>query len=275
MKSTRQLDPLVELYTENLSIGYLHKSTPFLVQRDLNLHLRKGEMICVTGPNGVGKSTLLHTLAGLQKPLAGKVMLHGQELSSYSMAEKAFLLSLTLTDRIQVDKMTVWELVSMGRYPYTNRFGKMQSSDIEAVERSIAQVHLEDKKYWLLDNLSDGERQRAMIAKVLAQSTPVLLFDEPTAHLDLTNRISTMLLLKNVAKACQVVVLLTTHELEMALEMADQIWLMHSKGVETGTPDELIDKGSFQQIFQSDLFSFDSASRRFIIHPLPDEKSYH
>lgn len=275
MKPTFQLDPSVELYTENLSIGYFHKPAPFIVQHDLNLQLKKGEMICVTGPNGVGKSTLLHTLAGLQKPLAGKVMLHGQELSSYSMAEKAFLLSLTLTDRIQVDKMTVWELVSMGRYPYTNRFGKMQSSDIEAVERSIAQVHLEDKKYWLLDNLSDGERQRAMIAKVLAQSTPVLLFDEPTAHLDLTNRISTMLLLKNVAKACQVVVLLTTHELEMALEMADQIWLMHSKGVETGTPDELIDKGSFQQIFQSDLFSFDSASRRFIIHPLPDEKSYH
>ncbi|MGC9151026.1 MAG: ABC transporter ATP-binding protein [Microbacter sp.] len=270
MSSSFELDPSIELYTENLSIGYLQKPAPFVVQKALNLQLRKGEMVCVTGPNGVGKSTLLHTLAGLQNPLAGNVMLHGQNLASYSTTEKAFLLSLTLTDRIQVDKMTVWELVAMGRYPHTNHFGKLQPSDIEAVERSITQVHLGDKKKWLLDNLSDGERQRAMIAKVLAQATPILLFDEPTAHLDLTNRVSTMLLLKNVAKSCQVAVLLTTHELEMALQLADRIWLMHQDGVDTGTPDELIAKGSFQHIFQSDLFSFDPISRRFIIHPLPE-----
>jgi iron complex transport system ATP-binding protein len=270
MKSLSQLDPSVELFTENLSIGYPQKPDPFIVQKELNLQLRKGEMICVSGPNGVGKSTLLHTLAGLQNPLAGKIVLHGQNLSSYSMSEKAFLLSLTLTDRIQVDKMTVWELVAMGRYPHTNRFGKLHTSDLEIIERSIAQVHLEDKKKWQLDNLSDGERQRAMIAKVLAQATPILLFDEPTAHLDLTNRVSTMLLLKNVAKSCQVSVLLTTHELEMALQLADQIWLMHPDGVDIGTPDEVIAKGSLQHIFQSDLFSFDPVSRRFIIHPVKE-----
>jgi iron complex transport system ATP-binding protein len=259
-------DPSIELYTDDLTIGYMQRPHPLVVQKHLQLELHKGEMVCLIGPNGCGKSTLLHTLAGLQKPLSGKIMLHQRDLLSYSMQEKATLLSLTLTDRVEVDKMSVYELVSMGRYPYTNRLGKLSSHDVAAVENAITQVHLTEKSNWSLDTLSDGERQRAMIAKVLAQATPVLLFDEPTAHLDLTNRVSTLLLLKTVAKECQVAVLLSTHELEMAMQLADTLWLMSHDEIAVGTTEELIQQGGFQRVFHSDLFAFDSHTRRFVIH---------
>jgi iron complex transport system ATP-binding protein len=259
-------DPSVELYTDDLTIGYVQRPQPLVVQEHLHLELRKGEMVCLIGPNGCGKSTLLHTLAGLQKPLSGNVILHQRDLYAYSMQEKATLLSLTLTDRVEVDKMTVFELVSMGRYPYTNRFGKLSPIDISAIEEAISQVHLTEKRKWSLDTLSDGERQRAMIAKVLAQATPVLLFDEPTSHLDLVNRVSTLLLLKTVAKECGVAVLLSTHELEMAMQLADRLWLMSNDEIAVGTTDELIEQGGFQRVFHSDLFAFDSQTRRFVIH---------
>ncbi|MBB3187420.1 ABC transporter ATP-binding protein [Microbacter margulisiae] len=263
-------DSSIELYTENLTIGYARHGHPLMVQEHLQLQLRKGELVCLVGPNGCGKSTLLHTLAGLQKPLAGSIILQDKDLCSYSTPEKAKLLSLTLTDRVEVDKMSVFDLVSMGRYPYTNRFGKFSPDDITTIEQAIEQVHLSEKKKWSLDTLSDGERQRAMIAKVLAQATPVLLFDEPTSHLDLTNRVSTLLLLKTVAKAFQVAVLLSTHELEMAMQLADQIWLMSNESMAVGATEQLIANGSFQHVFQSDLFTFDAMARRFIIHNVPE-----
>ena len=227
--------------------------------------LNRGEMVCMIGPNGCGKSTLLRTIAGLQKPLQGSVSIDGKDMTQLTVHEKSTLIALTLTEQIEVERMTVSEMTAMGRYPYTNRFGRLTEEDCLKVEQSIEQVQLTNKSNCFLRELSDGERQRAMIAKVLAQDTPLLLFDEPTAHLDLPNRVSILLLLKKLAKDTGKSIVLSTHELELAMQIADRLWLMSDNGMECGAPADLIERGNFQSVFQSDLFSFNVGTGTFTV----------
>jgi len=254
------------LRTRELAIGYTRQNQVSVVQQHLNLELHQGEMVCMIGPNGCGKSTLLRTLAGLQKSISGTIFINGEDLTTLTVQEKAESLALTLTDKVDVDKMKVHEIVEMGRYPYTNRFGKLTDEDRQIVANALEKVHLTEKTNRCLNELSDGERQRAMIAKVLAQATPLLLFDEPTAHLDLPNRVAIMLLLSKLAKTTGVSILLSTHELELAMQVSDKLWLMSDAGVDVGTTDELIAQGSFERVFQSNLFSFDAVTRRFSVN---------
>ena len=254
------------LRTSNLAIGYTGGNRLNVVQQHLDLELAAGEMVCVIGPNGCGKSTLLRTLAGLQRPITGSILVEGKNLETLSAQDRAELLALTLTDRVEVDKMSVHEIVSMGRYPYTNRFGKLTESDKAVVNEALDQVHLAGKAKCYISELSDGERQRAMIAKVLAQSTSLLFFDEPTAHLDLPNRVSIMLLLSRLAKTTGKSILLSTHELELAMQVADKLWLMNDRGVRVGTTDQLIADGSFEAVFKSSQFSFDPVTGRFTVN---------
>lgn len=250
------------LKTENLTIGYGSKA----VQRNLNLEASPRDLICLTGTNGSGKSTLLRTLAGLQPALDGTVEINHKNIANLNVHERATLFSLVLTDDIDIDRLTVRELVSMGRFPYTNWAGVLSANDHRIIDQALADVHLSHKADALINHISDGEKQRAVIAKALTQDTPLVLLDEPTAHLDLPNRIEIMLLLRRLSVSTGKSFILSTHELDLALQMADKIWLMTPAGVEIGMPEDLMLSGSFQSAFGSESFSFDAIDGHCHIH---------
>lgn len=252
------------LKTSSLTIGYSRKNRNTIIQEGLSLSVEAGEMVCLIGPNGSGKSTLLRTLSGLQRPLAGKSYINGVEIEHLSDKERALLISLVLTDRIDVENATVRSIVAMGRHPHTNWWGNLSQDTELLVQKAIAMVHLQHKTNQLLSELSDGERQRVMIAKAFVQDTPVILLDEPTAHLDLPNRVEIMLLLHKLAHETGKTVLISTHELDMALQAADKVWLItEGKGVEVGVPEDLVLNGSFNEAFKSDNYIFNPANGNF------------
>lgn len=230
----------------------------------------RGEMICLLGPNGCGKSTLLRTVAGLQPALSGSVQLVGEELASISISERSRILSLVLTDPIETLGMRVSELVSLGRNPFTGFLGRLSASDELRVNEALEQVNLSSKREQSLFELSDGERQRALIAKALAQDTPIIFLDEPTAHLDLPNRVEIMLLLHHLAQDMGKTILISTHELELALQVADRILLMKPNGgVVDDIPESLVVSGALQQVFRNPAVRFDPFSGTFLLnHPL-------
>lgn len=250
------------LQTNNLNIGYKNH----VVQADLCLSLQEGQMVCMLGKNGCGKSTLLRTLAGLQPSLGGSVLMKGKESDRLSTRQRAQLFSLVLTDRIENSNMTVWDVVSLGRFPHNNWLGQLSENDHTLINDAINKVKLREKSHTYIHCLSDGERQRAMIARALAQDTPIILMDEPTAHLDLPNRVDTMLLLRDLAHSTNKTILLSTHELDLALQTADQIWLMSpQEGIMTGIPEDLVLEGAFQKAFQADSFIFNPANGNFSV----------
>lgn len=264
------------LTTQNLTIGYSKKGKTDVVQSELDLELRAGELVCLIGPNGSGKSTLLRTLVGLQKSLSGKTAIDGKNIAAISQHEKALLISLVLTDRVDVENATVKDIVSFGRHPYSNWWGNSTVDDDKYVSEALEMVHIQKKANHFLNELSDGERQRVMIAKALAQDTPIIMLDEPTAHLDLPNRVEIMLLLHKLAHKTGKAVLLSTHELDLALQAADRIWLMSadSKGVVCGVPEDLVFNGSFNKTFESKSYFFNAANGNFSMnYPLTKEVS--
>lgn len=261
------------LSTHKLSIGYTKKRKNLTVQSALELKLNSGELVCLIGPNGSGKSTLLRTLAGLQKPLGGKVQINNIDLSKLSQHQKALQIAMVLTDRIEIENATVRDVVSFGRHPHSDWWGNLTDQENALIQESIIAVHLENKINCNINELSDGERQRVMIAKALSQDTPVIMLDEPTAHLDLPNRVEIMLLLHKLARNTQKVILLSTHELDMALQAADRIWLITEKnGVECGIPEDLVFNGSFNRAFESKSFYFNSANGNFSMNYPMDRK---
>jgi iron complex transport system ATP-binding protein len=235
------------LSTENLSIGYVISKKENFLFHDLNLHLPAGQLVCFMGPNGIGKSTLIRTLAGLQKPLSGRVKINsGNESNSVSKH-----ISVVLTDKISALNMTAYEVVAYGRYPYLDWNINLSDADKMIIDRSIAQVHIEHLLHQQLHSLSDGQLQMVMIARALAQETPIILLDEPTAHLDLNNRVEIMKLLRHLARTTHKAILVSTHDLDLALQMADLIWLTgRDKNIHTGIPEDLVLNGSFDRIFE-------------------------
>ncbi len=250
---------MANLILDKLSIGY-NKS---VIQPSLTLEAREGEMICLLGQNGCGKSTLIRTLAGFLPPLSGQAFVRqsaAPDKSLFGMTEheRSLLFSVVLTDRLSTDRTTVEDVVAMGRYPYANMLGKLSNNDIRNIEEALQAVNMEHKRSFYFSELSDGEKQRTLIAKALAQQTPFILLDEPTAHLDLPNRIKTLLLLRQLARATARTILISTHELDLALQTADTIWLMRPLlGIQAGTPIELTQSGAFQQAFADPLFRFE------------------
>lgn len=257
------------LYTQGLTIGYKTKRNTLELEKDLNIKIRNGELVCLIGPNGCGKSTLMRTIAGLQKPLHGETFIAEVDVNNIKPHQYAKLLSLVLTDKVNVGAMTVMDIVSIGRYPYTNYFARLKSSDYEIIERSLDSVHLTSYKDRFFNELSDGEKQRVLIAKALAQDTPLILLDEPTAHLDLPNRVEIMNILKRLAKETNKAIFLSTHELDLALQTADTIWLMNrEETLKSGTPEDLVLSGMFERVFKSSAFTFDKLSGSFkVVHP--------
>ncbi len=241
------------LKTIGLHIGYENKT----VQNGLNLEAEKGVFICLLGTNGCGKSTLLRTLAGLQQPLGGCVLINDKDIHRLTQEQRAKLLSVVLTDRIDIDNATIEEIVSLGRYPYTSFLGTLTSADKSMDTNAIEQVFLKGREHERYNALSDGEKQRVVIAKALAQDTDVIFLDEPTAHLDVPNRIKTMLLLQRLARENNKIIICSTHDLDIALQTADTLWLMLTKqgGIIEGKPKELLQQGKIQQVFADEAYT--------------------
>lgn len=244
---------------EHLDIGYRDKKSVKTVATDINATIRQGELTCLLGANGVGKSTLLRTLSAFQPKLGGSIFIGDRELSDYSDRELSRLIGVVLTEKPSVQNMTVRELVGLGRSPYTDFWGRMTDDDHRIVSESLTQVGIGHLAERLVDTLSDGERQKTMIAKALAQQTPVIYLDEPTAFLDFPSKVDTMLLLRRISREAGKTVFLSTHDLELALQTADIVWLMdRQQGVAIGTPQELAQQGVLGRYVERPQVLFDS-----------------
>lgn len=255
------------LQTDSLTIGYRqHRQPPVVVARNIDVTLAPGELVCLIGPNGAGKSTLMRTLAGMQPALAGQVRLDGRDVHTITNAERARLLSVVLTEQVDVGSLSVYALVALGRYPYTDWSGVMTTQDEQVVQWAILAVGAQDLAGRHVGELSDGERQKVMIARALAQEPAVMLLDEPTAFLDLPRRVEIMQMLRQLARETGRAVLLSTHDLDLALRSADRIWLMpYHAPVQVGAPEDLVLTGAFEAAFQSEGVIFDRASGSFRI----------
>lgn len=257
----------VLLSTSQLSLGYQQKNnkTMFL-QRDLNLDLYEGELVCLIGPNGCGKSTLIRTLSGIQQPLSGNVLIEDKNISEMHISERSDLMGVVLTDKDAVENITVREIVSLGRYRSSNWLGQLRDEDENKITAAIDLVGLAGFDDRIYGSLSDGEKQRAFIAKVLASDSMIMLLDEPTAHLDIPNKVSIMTLLRDLTRKSGHAMLVSTHELDLAMQLADQIWLMvPGEILYTGTPEEIIGAGLLDKVFGNATLSFNPGSGSFCI----------
>lgn len=251
----------------DLSTGYATgTAAKKVVTSRLSGILYTRELTCLLGPNGAGKSTLLRTLAGFQHPISGDVEVMGKNIRDYSGSELARQIGVVLTERMRVPNLTVAEMVGMGRSPYTNFWGHLDSADAAIVEDAMRMVGVETLAGRDIDSLSDGERQKVMIAKALAQETPIIFLDEPTAFLDYPSKVEMLLLLHRLTREKNKAVFLSTHDLELALQLADKAWLMDRKlGVVTGTPEDLSKTGRIGEYFDRDGIHFDPESLTFRI----------
>lgn len=243
---------------ENLVIGYETKT----VAEGINASLNSGELTCLIGPNGAGKSTLMRTICAFQKKLGGSIFIDGKELSDYPDKDLARKIGVVLTHRPQIQNMSVEELVALGRSPYTGFFGRLTEEDKKVVAESIDMIGITSLKDRMIQNLSDGERQKVMIAKAIAQQTPLICLDEPTAFLDFPSKIETMQLLKNLCREQGKTIFLSTHDLELTLQIADRIFLMQGGTITSGTPQETAQSGALSSFIEREGISFDKLQMR-------------
>jgi len=253
------------LNTNNLSIGYSNKKSPIVIQKQLNISLKQGSFVCLLGNNGVGKSTLLKTISNMLSPLNGQIFLNDIPLYNYTAEERAKQISLVLTEAIPPSNLTVSEIVALGRQPYTNWIGALAQNDQSIIKKAMQQTQIEKFASKKLFELSDGQKQRVMIARALAQNTPIIILDEPTAHLDIHYKVSILNLLKTICKTLNKSILIATHEVSFATQLADELWLLFPDKIISGTPNELIATKQLQSLFESELVSFNANSKHFSI----------
>ena len=253
MKST----PVIS--AQHLDIGYrIGGEKVKCVHSNLNIALYAGELTCLLGANGAGKSTLLRTLSGAQPPLSGKIMINGHSLREIGRHKLSQTIGLVLTDKTAIGGLTVREVVALGRQPHTGFFGRLSAHDNKVVDYSLDACGIADKGDRYMASLSDGERQKVMIAKALAQECPIVLLDEPTAFLDIVSRIEVMSLLHRIATEHHRAILLSTHDIEQALVLSDRLWLLsREEGLTTGVTEDLILSGSLNNLFPHSDIHFD------------------
>ena len=290
----RNFAAMESVVLQNLSIGYLTKDSRKVVATGLNATINSGELTCLLGRNGIGKSTLLRTLSAFQPALDGDInialnshpspltshpssiihhpsspltshpssIIHhpSSPLTSLSDKERSRVIGIVLTEKPDVQNMTIEELVGMGRSPYTGFWGTLDAEDEEIVREAIRLVGIENLRGRMVHTLSDGERQKVMIAKALAQQTPIIYLDEPTAFLDFPSKVETMQLLRKLAAEEQKTIFLSTHDVELSLQLADKIWLMEPEQLSVGTPAELAAQGVLSRFIEHDGIVFDKDS---------------
>jgi iron complex transport system ATP-binding protein len=249
---------------KNLSIGYKQTGKPPVALREgIYFTARKGEMIALIGSNGIGKSTLLRSLIGFQEFFSGDILIGGQPIQKITPAEKARVISFVSTEIIRIPNMTVLDLVSYGRFPYTDWFGRLTKTDRQCVDEAIASVGMEKFRDKPIDQISDGERQRAMIARALAQDTPMIFLDEPTAFLDVSNKYEIFHLLQTLARDNGKTIVFSTHDLNIALREADKFWMMLENENFEGSPEDAVLSGAVHRLFGKSHIGFDTHEGEF------------
>ena len=253
----------VHISISDLSIGYRRGKNAKVIKDSLNLSAIPGELVALIGSNGIGKSTLLRSLCGFQEVLKGNICFNNQSLKQYKQRELAKLMSFVSTEVVRVQNLRVHDLLALGRSPYTNFLGTLAADDLQSIDRAVELVGLRGYENRMLDELSDGERQRAMIARSLVQETPVIILDEPTAFLDIRNKYEIIHLLHNFARNENKTIVFSTHDLNIATSEVDKIWLMLEGEVLEGAPEDLILQGHYNKVFASENILFDEFSGDF------------
>lgn len=267
------MNPECILNIDDLGIGYsVKKDQNNILFNNINLTAKSGELIALIGKNGIGKSTLLRNIAGLQEPIHGKVSYYNQLLKNYKRSEFAKMVSFVSTEIVHVNNLKVFDLVALGRFPHTNWMGKLQTEDIVRSNDAIDMVGMNKYLNKNVDEISDGERQRVMIARTLAQDTKVIVLDEPTAFLDLPNKYEIVHLLNKLSKEEDKTVIFSTHDLNIAIQEADKIWLMLDDKIVEGAPEDLILNEMFNKLFEESNLSFDRLKGDFRMKRKHSEK---
>ena len=249
------------LATYGLDVGY--PGPRGVVLSEIDVRVESGSFICILGRNGAGKSTLMRTIAGLQAPLAGRAKLEGEDIATMRAATRARRIAVVLTEREFSPALRVEDVVSLGRQPYTSWQGRLSAEDSRIAEESIVRMGAQQFRGRYFEDLSDGERQRVLIARAIAQTATVMILDEITAFLDLPGRVEVMALLRRHARESGTAVLLSSHDLDLSLQLADQVWLVQSGKLRTGTPGTLIEQGAVADAFDNDDVVFSAAEHRF------------
>ncbi len=253
------------LKTETLSIGYKSKKSQTIVASNINIELFKGELVGLIGANGIGKSTLLRTLSKVQPDLNGTILVHNKNVAQYNSTELAKTLSLVLTEQIVSKNLSVFELVALGRQPYTNWVGNLTKNDINIVNQSINQTNIEELKHKRCFELSDGQLQKVMIARALAQDTDLIILDEPTTHLDVYHKTSILKLIQKMTKDSKKTILFSSHEIDLTIQLCDKLIIMTDGKVLIDTPENHIKQGNFNSLFPKDLITFNKTTKTFKI----------
>ena len=250
---------------KNLTIGYRSKHQLRAVASSIHASLQEDKLTCLIGANGVGKSTLLRTLAGFQPALDGEILIQDKSLSDFSAQELAREISIVLTSKTDHAQLSAEEIVGIGRSPYTGFWGTLSAADKQIVAAALQETGIQHLAQRNISKLSDGERQKVMIAKALAQQTRIIILDEPTAFLDFPSKIETLQMLRRLAHEQQKSILLSTHDVELALQLSDRLWLMEESRFSIGTPKELAADGSLSRFINRDGIRFNKASLRIEI----------
>ncbi|MDR2223067.1 MAG: ABC transporter ATP-binding protein [Flavobacteriaceae bacterium] len=251
------------LHTKNLSIGYSSKKETKVIQTGINIELKQGQLISLLGINGIGKTTLLRTLAGLQSPLEGQIILNSTSLINYSQTELAKQISVVLTERIPDSNLSVIDLLQISRIPHLNWNNNITKNDLFYIDKAITLTHIDQLVNLNVNTLSDGQRQRVFIARAIAQNTPIIILDEPSSHLDLHHKVDLYLLLKNLAHNENKAILFSSHDMDLCLEITDESIVFQKDTCLQNTNSALIDAGIFDNFFNTNNLFFDRQQKRF------------
>ena len=253
------------LILSNLAIGYADGGYKRQIVDYIDAQLYSGELVSLVGLNGAGKSTLLRTISAFQPPLSGEIEYCGCDSRISDASQLSRHLAIVLTGREPIYNLSVREVVAMGRMPYTGFFGHNSARDRRVVDEAMQMLGISALADRMIDTLSDGERRKAMIAKAVAQETPIILLDEPTAFLDFASRVSLMQSLRTLAHEKGKAILLSTHDLELALRLSDRLWLMDNKKLHAGTVEELSQSGALSAFIDNDGIRYDAREHRIVI----------
>jgi iron complex transport system ATP-binding protein len=254
-----------EIFIHDLTVGYHSKEEDKRLIKGFTTQLKSGEIIALMGSNGSGKSTLLRTLAGFQHPLGGEVKMNGKVISAISMKERAKYISYVSTETVRVGNMSVFDLAGLGRYLYSGWWGNLSKEDIDFVNHCLDLTGMKAFAHREVNSLSDGERQRVMIARALVQDTPIIILDEPTAFLDVRNKYEIIHLLRELAVKENKSVIFSSHDLSITMGMADKVWLIEKNSVVEGAPEDLALQGSYKTFFEGSPMTFIAESGEIVL----------
>ena len=254
------------LVIDNLTVGYQEKNKIKIIANNISLNIKRGSFVAIIGKNGIGKSTLLKTISKVLKQVNGSITINGKNINEYSYRELAKTISLVLTERLPESQLTVLELIALGRQPHTNWIDTLSKIDIEKIEWAIKETNLEKLRDNRIDELSDGQLQRVLIARALAQDTEIIILDEPTAHLDMHQTIKIFELLKKLTHKTEKTIIISSHEINLAIKTCNQLTILSKNKIYSGTISTLMVENAFENLFSSEIVKFNRTLQQFVIN---------